>query len=228
MQKIYNNYDFTYVFDFEKVCSEVEVTLRHLSLFSVCFHFLTCLRSCDKVTNYCFFCSRVRDHSYGDRSYYHDVVVANQVRAYQDDYMFLQDKLADFDVFLERPIYMNFPNFPLNDSKCDFYTELRHAQDLFVPFVNVLARLYINYVSKYFCQYKFTLRDEKIVYDAIYFFGAELMHDFFQTNYAFFYEFLNKYDEFNRSHCHRINKLNKQFGPYDNEPFRMSLEFIVL
>ena len=30
MQKIYNNYDFTNVFDFEKVCSEVEVNLRHL------------------------------------------------------------------------------------------------------------------------------------------------------------------------------------------------------
>ena len=64
--------------------------------------------------------------------------------------MFLQDKLTDFDVFLERSIYMNYPNFPLNDSKCDFYTELRHAQDLFVPFVNILARLYINYMSKIF------------------------------------------------------------------------------
>ena len=29
-----------------------------------------------------------------------------------------------------------------------------------------------------FCQYKLTLRDEKIVYDAIYFFGADLMNDF--------------------------------------------------
>ena len=105
----------------------------------------------------------MRDHSYGDRSYYHDVVVANQVRAYQDDYMFLQDKLTDFDVFLERPIYMNYANFPLNDSKCDFYTELRHVQDLFVPFVNVLARLYINYIRKYFCQYKFTSHDEDCV-----------------------------------------------------------------
>ena len=207
MQKNYNNYDFTYVFDFEKVCFEVEVTLRHLSLFSVCFHFLTCLRSCDKVTNYCFFCSRVRDHSYGDRSYYHDVVVANQVRAYQDDYMFLQDKLTDFDVFLEKPIYMNYPNFPLNHAKCNYYTELRHAQDSLVPFDNVLARLYINYVSEYFCQYKFTLWDEKIVYDAIYFFGANLMNYFFETNYAFFHEFLNICDKFNRSHCQRINKL---------------------
>ena len=123
---------------------------------------------------------------------------------------------------------MNFPDFPLNDSKCDFYTELRQAQDLFVPFANVLARLNINYVSKYFCQYKFTLRDEKIVYDAIYFFGAELMHNFFSNQLCFFYEFLNKYDEFNRSHCQRINKLKKKFGPYDNGSFRMSLEFIVL
>ena len=200
MQKIYNNYDFTYVFDFEKVCSEVEVTFRHLSLFSVCFHFLMCLRSCDKVTNYCFYCSRVRSHTYGDRSYYHDVVVANQVKA----------------------------NFPLNHAKCYYYTELRHSQDLFVPFDNVLARLYINYVSEYFCQYKLRLYDEKIVYDTIYFFGADLTNDFFETNYGFFYEFLNVHDKFNRSHYQRINKLKKTFGPYDNEPFRACLEFYVL
>ena len=53
------------------------------------------------------------------------------------------------------------------------------------------------------------------------------MHDFFQNNYDFFYEFLNKYNEFNRNHCQRINKLKKKFGPYDNEPFRMSLEFVL-
>ena len=70
------------MFDFEKVYSEVVVTLCYLSLFSVCFHLLTCLRSCDKVANYCFYCSHVRDHFYGDRSYYHNVAVASQVRAY--------------------------------------------------------------------------------------------------------------------------------------------------
>ena len=187
-----------------------------------------CLRSCDKVTNYCFYCSRVRSHTYGDRSYYHDVVVANQVRAYKNDYIFLQDKLSDFDVALERPIYMNYPNFPLNHAKCYYYTELRHSQDLFVPFDNVLARLYINYVSEYFCQYKLRLHDEKIVYDTIYFFGADLMNDFFEINYAFFYEFLNVHDKFNRIHYQRINKLKKTFGPYDNEPFRARLEFYVL
>ena len=62
--------------------------------------------------------------------------------------MFLQDKIADFDVFIDKPMYMNYQNFPLNNSKCDYYTELRHAQELFVPFINVLARLYINYGSE--------------------------------------------------------------------------------
>ena len=50
------------------------------------------------------------------------------------------------------------------------------------------------------------------MYEVIYFFRAELMNDFFETNYAFSYEFLNKYDKFNRSHCHRINKLKKNWG----------------
>ena len=123
----------------------------------------------------------MRDHSYGNGSYYHDVVVANQVRAYQGDYMFLQDKLTDFDAFIERPIYMNYPNFLLSDAKFDYYTKLRHAQDLFVFFVNVLARLYINYVSEYFCQ--------KIVYDAVYFFGTDLMNDFLKPIMLSFFNF---------------------------------------
>ena len=41
MQKIDNDYNLNYVFDFEKACSKVEVTLHHLSLFSVCFSFFS-------------------------------------------------------------------------------------------------------------------------------------------------------------------------------------------
>ena len=182
MQKNYNKYDYTYVFDFEKVCFEVVITLRHLSLFSVFFHLLRCLRSCDRVENYCFYCSLVRPHIYGDLIYFHDVVVASQVTIYKNNCLYVQDKVCDFDVFAERSIYMNYPNFPLNSTKCDLYTELGHAQDLFVHFTSVLIRLYINYVRKYFSKYQFTLRDEKIVYDAIYLFASDLMYEFFQTN----------------------------------------------
>ena len=179
MQKIYNNDAFTYVFDFEKICPEVEVTLRYLSLFSVCFHFLTCLRNCHKVANYCFYCSRVRSHIYGDLIHFHDVVVATQNKVYKDHYMYTQDKTRDFDVFLEGPIYMNYPNYPFNQRTCGYYNELRHAQDLFVPFTSVLIRLYINYVGKYFSKFQFTLHDENILYDAIYFYAFKLMHEFF-------------------------------------------------
>ena len=164
MQKIYNNVDFTYVFDFEKICPEVEVTLRHLSLFSVCLHFLTYLRSCDKIANHSFYCSHVRSHVYGDWSYFYDVVVATQDKVCKDHYMYIQDKICNFDVFLERQIYMNYLNYLFNQRTCDYHNELCHAQDLFVPFDKNIY----HYVSKYFSKFQFTLCDEKIMYDAIY------------------------------------------------------------
>ena len=46
--------------------------------------------------------------------------------------MYIQDKICDFDVFLERSIYMDYPNYPFNQRSCDYYNELRHVQDLFV------------------------------------------------------------------------------------------------
>ena len=58
--------------------------------------------------------------------------------------------------------------FLINQRIFYYYNELCHAEDLFVPFTSVLIRIYINYVSKYFCKSQFILRDEKIVYDAIY------------------------------------------------------------
>ena len=107
---------------------------------------------------------------------------------------------------------MNYPNYPFNKRTCDYYNELRHAQDLFVPFTSVLIRLYINYVSKYFSKFQFTLHDEKILYDAIYFYAFKLLHEFFDINYVFIYEFLNIFDNFNRSHCLKVNKLTKKLG----------------
>ena len=119
---------------------------------------------------------------------------------------------------------MSYPNYSFNQRTCDYYKKLRHAQDLLVPFTSVLIRMYINYVSKSFSKFQFTLRDEKIVYDAIYLYESKLMHEFFDISYVFFYEFLNMFEKFNRSHCLKINKLKKKFGPYDNSPFRMTLE----
>ena len=119
---------------------------------------------------------------------------------------------------------MSYPNYPFNQRICDYYNELRHAQDLFVPFTSVLIRMYINYISKYFFKFQFTLCDEKNAYDAIYYYASKLMYDFFNINCVFFYEFLNMFDKFNRSHRLKINKLKKKFGPYHNSPLRMTLK----
>ena len=118
--------------------------------------------------------------------------------------MYLEDKLCDFDVLFETPVHMGYRHYPMINRQCDYYNELRHAQDLLIAFTNILIRLHINYISKYFSKYQLTLRDEKIVYDAIYFFASELMHDFFKTNYVFFYEFLNIFEKFKRCHCMKI------------------------
>ena len=100
-----------------------------------------------------FYCSHVRSHIYGDLIHFHDVALATQDKFYKDHYMYIQDKICHFDVFLERPIYMNYPNYLFNQRTCDYYNELHHAQDLFVPFTSVLIRIYINYVSKYFSKF---------------------------------------------------------------------------
>ena len=49
-------------FDIEEVGLKLSDTLYNLSLFSVCLHYFRCARSCDKVSDYCFYCSRVRSH----------------------------------------------------------------------------------------------------------------------------------------------------------------------
>ena len=100
--------------------------------------------------------------------------------------MYIQDKICNFDVFLERQIYMNYPNYLFNQRTCDYYNELCHAQDLFVPF----DKNVYHYVSKYFSKFQFTLCDEKIMYDAIYLYASKLMREFFDIIYVFFYEFL--------------------------------------
>ena len=47
----------------------------------------------------------MRPHVYGDIIYFR-VVVTTQDKTYKDHYMYFEDKLGDFDVFFERPVYM--------------------------------------------------------------------------------------------------------------------------
>ena len=53
---------FNYSFDFEENCFKLIREFRHMSLFSICLHFLRCRRSCDRKSNYCRVCSRVHEN----------------------------------------------------------------------------------------------------------------------------------------------------------------------
>ena len=51
-------------FDFKKIYDKLIKKFRHISLFSVCLHFLRCGRSCEKKSGYCEMCSRVRENTF--------------------------------------------------------------------------------------------------------------------------------------------------------------------
>ena len=215
-------------FDFEENYFKISTKFCNLSLFSVCLHFLTCIRSCEKKAGYCRYCSRVRDNNFFDLDKFQDLIVGHLYRNYKDDYLFLKNKLVDLDVFLDRPAYFDYPNYPLKHKKCRYFTILSHAQDLFAYFCSIFVRLYLNYAMERFSDLMSTLKlsDEKFVIEQILNFARDLLHDFFDTNYMFFYEFLNVFDEVNLSDCYWLPSNKPNFGPYISPQF--TLEIITL
>ena len=71
LKKIYEDLTENINFDFEYLSYKFIGVKRHLSLFSVCLHFLTCGRSCDRLPKswYCFYCSRIRARNFESPSY---------------------------------------------------------------------------------------------------------------------------------------------------------------
>ena len=81
---------------------------RHLSLLSVCLHLLTCKRSCEKkINNCCRLCSRVRANNVFEMDKFQDLVMCSEP-TYKDDFLFLDGKMIDLDIYLNRPVYFYF------------------------------------------------------------------------------------------------------------------------
>ena len=85
----------TYSFDFEQNYEKLLKNFRHMSLFSVCLHFLRCRRSCDRKANYCKICSRVRDNDFYDIDQFSNVTLLS-FPSYLDVQI---EERVDFDVF---------------------------------------------------------------------------------------------------------------------------------
>ena len=106
-------------------------------------------------------------------------------------FLFLNGKMIDLDIYLNRPAYFDYPNHPLKNNPCGYMEVLSHAQDLFAYFCSIIVRLHLNYAMEYFSELISTIKlsDEKFVIAKILTFACELLLDFFDTNYFFFMSF---------------------------------------
>ena len=166
-------------------------TFCHLSLFSVCLHLLTCKRSCEKkINSYCRRCSRVRDNIFFYMDKFQDIVICSKP-THKDDFLFLNGKMIDLDVYLNRPVYFDYPNHPLKNNPCRYMEVLSHAQDFFVYCCSMLVRLYLNYAVEHFYELISTIKlsDEKFIIEKILTFAYELLHVFFIQIICFFVSF---------------------------------------
>ena len=137
------------VFDFEESYFKMYTKFRYLSLFSVCLHFLTCQKSCEKIASYCRICSRVKDNNFFNLDKFQDLTVYPKSHL-KDDYLYLDNKLIDLDVFLNRSAYFDYPSYPLKHKNCRHFTVLSHAQDLLAYFCSIFVRMHLNYAMEHF------------------------------------------------------------------------------
>ena len=64
IEAIYYEFFYKYAFDFEGNYDRLMKKFCHMSLLSVCLHFLRCWRSWEKISGYCKLCSRVRENAF--------------------------------------------------------------------------------------------------------------------------------------------------------------------
>ena len=129
------------IFDIEENYEQLIKRFCHMSLFSVCLHFLRCRRSCEKKAGDCKFCSRVREKIFYDLDKFSHLIVRSDV----DDFLHIcSAERLHLDIFLNRRAYFQYPDYDLINGKCCHLEVFSFAQDLFAAFSAVFVRLYLN------------------------------------------------------------------------------------
>ena len=171
-------------FDYDFWSMKLKQSMHHLSLFSVCLHFLRCYRRCNKLpeSQYCFFCSRIRARNFEKPSYFLDIVIDEH--DFEEQFCNMTTSLIELDISVERPVY--FPDSIRKDMRCDYYQEFHKEGELLVSFTSVLVRIYINYVLDCLLELDLTLRNERILMEGVYTPASDLMSEFFKKHLIFF------------------------------------------
>ena len=72
----------------------------------------------------------MRDNNFFDMGKFEDLMVYPKANN-KDEYFFLDGKLIDLDVYLNRPAYFDYPNHPSKHLPCCYFIVLSYVQDLF-------------------------------------------------------------------------------------------------
>ena len=135
-----------YAFDFEGNYDKLIKKFHHMSLFSVCFHFLRCRRSCEKILGCCKVCSRVRENTFYEYNVFLNLIVDSTT----DDYLNISSsEQIDLDIFLNKLAYFPYCHCE-SFGKCSDFEVFSFARDLFAAFCSVLVRMYLNQTTEYF------------------------------------------------------------------------------
>ena len=210
-------------FDFEEIYDKLIKKFCHMSLFSVCLHFLRCRRSCDKKSGYCKMCSRVRENTFYDYNAFLSLKVSRM-----GDYLDISSsERVDLDVFLNRPAYFPYC-FCESPRSCTDHQVISFAQDLFAAFCSVLVRMYLNITIDHFSEIMsdLSLADEKKVVKKIFSSASLLLYKFFGLSYFFFYEFFDLFSQVNGSDCFNICSKKSKYGPYCGPKFKLDIIMI--
>ena len=183
----FNETFYTYNFDFEENYEKLLKRFCHMSLFSVCLHFLRCRRSCERNANYCKICSRACDNDYFDVDKFSNAHLIS-FPSYLD---ILSDEPVDFDVFLCKcsSSCCSLCHSNSSDKKCANFEVFNHARDLFATFCGVLARMYLNYTMECFSEFisNISLKDESKIIQNTFKFAYDFLNKFFDVNHWFFF-----------------------------------------
>ena len=163
-------------FDFEEIYDKLIKKFCHMSLFSVCLHFLRCQGSCEKKSGYCKMCSGVRENTFYDY-----IAFLSSKVSRVDNYLDISSSERVYlVVFLNRPAYFPYC-FCESPRSCTDHQVISFAQDLFVAFCSVLVRMYLNITTDHFSEIMsdLSLADEKKVVKKIFSSASLLLYKFF-------------------------------------------------
>ena len=176
------NFEYYYTFKLRKV-------KRHLSLFSICIHYMRCTRSCDKLpkSKYSFYCSCVRSSNFDMSSNLYDIDM-DPVNYSENFQNLMGYSTVDLDIQAD-PVLFFDDTLKRSSTLCEQFEVYTGPGHLCISFLSILVHMYINFVMEALSDLDVTLKDEEKLVGYVYNYASQILMDFWDCNVFCFYDF---------------------------------------